>query len=86
MIFQLFSTDFTLLMVLIQYFQLVDESFAVFEVLYPFLFSAYVAHDAFSPPGVGPKIRVVRLLLFILNFYAFGIYVKDTSLTHQGDQ
>lgn len=33
-----------------------------------------------------PKIRRQRLFFLVLDFYPFGIDVKDTSLTHRGDR
>ncbi len=33
-----------------------------------------------------PKVRGERFFLLIFYFDKFGINVKDTSLTHQGDQ
>jgi hypothetical protein len=63
------------------------REFDTFIVIFnPFLFGAKVSYNDFGFFGVVPKIRSEGFFFLISYLNRFGINVKDTSLTHQGDQ
>ncbi|MBT8286713.1 MAG: hypothetical protein KJO00_01760, partial [Bacteroidia bacterium] len=67
-------------------FEIFDMILCQFIIRHPLFIDPKVFHEAFGRFGIIPKIRVEGLLFFVLDFDAFGIYVKDTSLTRQGVQ
>ena len=65
-------------------FQVPDKAFGFFKIGNPILFPLQGFHNLLGIHGIIPKAGGKRFFFFILDFDAFGIYVKDTSLTHRG--
>ncbi|MFT5941452.1 MAG: hypothetical protein ACI9Q4_000704, partial [Sediminicola sp.] len=52
----------------------------------PLFFGLYQFHMGLGFLRIVPKIRLKCFFFFVFYFDKLCIYVKDTSLTHQGDQ